>query len=479
VDVAEGGGPPAPGGPPARRRPDARRRPRAGAALAAVAAALVLLAGVALALVVSPGARDTAAPATPTPRSAPTPEPDPRPTPEPTPRATTTPTPVPDDETPAPLEGARPLHIDEIAAQVAALRGLPLDEPLDARVVAPAALSEHFAAIAVADLEPDVLEADRRLLVALGLLAPADDLLGLVLDLYREQLLGLYVPSDAVLYVAGDDVALTAHQRVTAAHEVVHALQDRAFGLEALLDVDDREADAALAVRSLVEGDAVLVQERWAALHQTGEERSAALAEARGRTSPTLATAPPYVAESIAFPYLAGTAFVSALHEAGGQAAVDRAFTAPPTTTAQILHPERYLAGEDAVAVTFGEGPGEGWDEVRTATFGAFDLDHLLRPLGSDRAATIAEGWAGGEVRAWQRGGDDAVALVLALRDPGSAAALCDAAPRWYRTIRPGEVHDTGAALQSDEDAFAVVCTSTGVTLAVAPDVAIATALTR
>jgi len=45
------------------------------------------------------------------------------------------------------------------------------------------------------------------------------------------------------------------------------------------------------------------------------------------------------------FHYGAGLRFVRALREAGGWAQVDQAFREPPTSTMQVLHPERYLAG--------------------------------------------------------------------------------------------------------------------------------------
>lgn len=417
------------------------------------------------------GPSPTAAPI-PTASSTPTPAPAPAPTTppsaEPVPTGTSTP--------PARVAGPRPEGIDALADQVAALRGLPLDAPLDARVLSPAALADKFADLAFSELLPDEVERDRRLLVALRLVPTDVDLLGIVEALFREQLLGLYVPEEDVLYVGGEDVTLSAYQRVTAAHEVTHALQDRAYDLESMLDLPEREADASLAIRSLVEGDAVVVQERWAAEHQDTAAREAALAEARARTSASLASAPDYIVESISFPYAAGTRFVLALLDAGGPDVLEAAFADPPTTSSEILHPERYLDGEAAEDVSVAGEPGAGWEAAVTYSFGEFDLDHLLRPLGRSEARALAAGWAGGEVRAWRRDGDDAVAIVLALRTPEDAAALCEAAPRWYAATTTGvERFDDGLA--GPDDAFSSTCGSTHVRLAVAPDRTTATVL--
>jgi hypothetical protein len=90
-------------------------------------------------------------------------------------------------------EGPPPEALDEIAHQVAALRGLPYVEPLDARVVPPSALGAKYSDLAFAELDLEDLAGDQRLLVALRLIGPDTDLLAVVDALYREQVLGIYV----------------------------------------------------------------------------------------------------------------------------------------------------------------------------------------------------------------------------------------------------------------------------------------------
>ncbi|NIV14011.1 MAG: hypothetical protein GWN62_22865 [Aliifodinibius sp.] len=48
------------------------------------------------------------------------------------------------------------------------------------------------------------------------------------------------------------------------------------------------------------------------------------------------------------FPYDQGFAFVDAVFQEGGWEAVENIYTNPPTTTEQILHPEKYFSGEIA-----------------------------------------------------------------------------------------------------------------------------------
>lgn len=454
--------------------PRPARRARATAVLLATILGLLVAGAIAFALrggEVQPV--DTAAPE----RIAPTSSPSPRDPPapevteaddpelaEPT-EPTTTPTPAP-----SPLPGPPPEGIAEIAAQVAELRGLPLGDPVDARTVSSADLGSKFAELAFAELDPVEIADDQRLLAALRLVDPDVDLVAVVEALYREQILGLYVLEEEVLYIGGDDPAMSDFEQITAAHEVVHALQDRAFDLEAMLDLPDREADAGLALRALIEGDATIAQEVWSVTHQSEAARARAAEEAVRPPSAGYLSAPHYVRESISFPYREGTTFVSALHGRGGWEAVDAAFANPPTTTRHILHPDTYLAGEEAVEVTAAPAPGEGWEEGSVYTFGEFDLRHLLRPLGAQRGDGLAAGWRGGETRSWSRDDEAAVSLVLAYGSDHEADHACTASPEWYQAVTTTAQPAGDGALTGDSDAFAWTCEGLEVRWGIAPD---------
>jgi hypothetical protein len=440
--------------------------------LVVVAIVGLVLASVASAIFRGPDAEPDGVAAPPSPASSPVLTPTPTPTPDPL----ADPTPTPPSRTPDPAPGPRPDGIDELAAQVAALRGLEFPGPVDARVISSADLGAKFAAIAFSDLVPGDVDADRRLLVALRLIGPDVDLLGIIDALFREQILGLYVPEEKVLYIGGDDVALTDYQRITAAHELVHALQDAAHDLESMLDTPDREADAALAIRALVEGDAVLAERIWSEQHQSAAERERSREEALARSSPTFASAPAYLRDSIAFPYVQGAAFVTTLHDLGGFDAVDQAFRTPPRSTRHILHPETYMAGEEPLEVTVTGHPGSGWEDGPVYTFGAFDALHLFSPLGGDRAQQLADGLGGGETRSWQRGDVDATALWLSFVSDDDAAQACAAVPEWYRAVAGGAAEGPDV-LQGDRDWLSWTCTERDVRMGLAPDAATAGAL--
>jgi hypothetical protein len=409
---------------------------------------------------------DTVAPPVQTATPDPAPEGGPPdPSPEPTP-------------TLEPLEGPRPEGVDDIAEQVSALRGLPISEPLDVRSVARSDLGARFAELARAEMDPEEVAADERLLVALRLLEPEVDLLAVLEAFYSEQVLGMYSTDERILYVGADSATLSPAQEITAAHEITHALQDQRFGLRDLLELDHGQSDRQLAALSLVEGDAVLVQELWSARHQSSEERDAARLEAFAGGGDAFRDAPRYVRDAVLFPYSAGARFVQTLVEDGGFEAVDAAFEQPPRSTAEIMHPERYLAGWTPEEVTVTAAPGGRWSEAATYELGAFDLNQLFLALGQERGQAIAAGWSGGAVRHWQDDAGDAVALTLRFEDAEAAADACAATPAWYAHSADGTAAG-GQTMQSDRDWLAWSCADLEVRLGLAPDEATATTLTR
>jgi len=354
---------------------------------------------------------------------------------------------------------------------------------LDVEVGTPAEIGEVYTELSFAEVDPADLERDRRLLVGLRLLDEGVDLRAAVEALYGEQVLGLYVPEENRLYVGSEAAAdpyravdvgdLSPYKRVTAAHELVHALQDGAYDIEGLRDLPVEQSDAALATLSLIEGEATLLQQQWVQRHQSPQEQAVAQREAASGSSAAYAAAPAYLQASLLFPYDAGVTFVEALLDSGGQAALDQAFRSPPTTTEQILHPDRYLAGETAREVAVAGEPGEGWSPPWRYSFGEFDLRELFAPLGSQRALAAADGWNGGVVTSWERGDETAVALVLAGDDPAETEQLCAAVADWYAAVADGAAVEPGL-FDGDRDLLALRCTDSEVAVGLAPDAATA-----
>ncbi|MBX3128254.1 MAG: hypothetical protein KF718_16135 [Polyangiaceae bacterium] len=189
------------------------------------------------------------------------------------------------------------------------------------------------------------------------------------------------------------------------AHEITHSLQ--AQNLPKLAAAND-SLDAHLARDSLLEGDAMMVMLAYSSHRQrVPVRRSLARAAAMvgdvalerflkaNKGNELLLAAPPAVRARVTFPYMRGLMFVGDLWRTGGFDLVNRAYSAPPTTTEHILHPQKYLAGEVAVPVRTPVAP-SGASEVISATMGELSTRMLLeRCMPAADAQRAAEGWGG------------------------------------------------------------------------------------
>ena len=404
---------------------------------------------------------------------APTGTPDPvaAPRSEPTTPAITDPPSPAGSESSSPPAGRR-VDLTALAEQVAQIRELPLEGRLRARVLRAEALAEKVSEIAFSEIDTAEVAADERLLVALRLAPPDTDLVEIMESLYREQILGLYVPEEETLYVKAGADRDSAAQQLTSAHEITHALQDRSFGLVDLQEAAEDDSEAALALLSLIEGDAVLTQQLWSEAHQTADQRQEAFRDS-STGGDALANAPQYLRASLFFPYEHGVRFTLALYSSGGFDAIDAAYADPPTTSEQILHPEKYQAGEGAAAVRVAGRPGNGWRNDANYPFGEFDLQQMLLAVGPAEATVVGEGWGGGKVRSWTRDGEIAVAFALSFDTAADAHEACDALPRWYAQVANARETEPGL-YEGDRDHLALECAGDEVTagLAAAPELA-------
>src|SRR3990170_3474446 len=131
-----------------------------------------------------------------------------------------------------------------------------------------------------------------------------------------------------------------------AAHEYVHALQDQHYDLDEGLgysnEACDDDADRCAALSAMLEGDATLLETQWLRTYATEQDFQEIQEFIATFESPVFDTAPWFLQEDLLFPYILGIGFVTELFVEGNWAAVDEAYSRPPASTEQILHPGRY-----------------------------------------------------------------------------------------------------------------------------------------
>jgi hypothetical protein len=381
----------------------------------------------------------------------------------------------------APAAKATTPAIRAVEQAVAELRGLTFKRPVPVTVESPDKLAKRLLRALDEETDEARLRRQGRAMEVLGELPPGTDLPRLLDRVQAESVLGFYLPGQPPkkggLYVRSSR-GLDPYARVILAHELTHAVTDQRYDLtraDRLAAAGGREDELA-AYSGLVEGDATFTMQRYLAQRLTpAEQASAGLAAAADRT-PIRDAAPAVIRESMLFPYQEGLRFVSILYQRGGWAAVNRAYRDPPTTTEQLLHPERYLRDRDRpekVTVPDLAGRlGGGWRPGVELSFGELDARLLLQgELAVATAETAAAGWDGGRVRTFQRGDKTALVLRTVWDSTSEATQFCGAMSGWA-TGRFGPATRSGATLRWSDPGqhSALLCHGPRVAWLSAPD---------
>ena len=337
-------------------------------------------------------------------------------------------------------------EMDQIETEVVLLRGLRPTGSVDWGLLSGAELREYVLDDFLVDYTQDEARDDARVLALLGLLSADYALFDLYLDLYSENIAGFYDDEIQRMFVVQDS-KFGGPERLTYAHEYVHALQDQTYDLEDGLgfsdDACEEDSERCAALQALLEGDATLLEERWLLTYASDADFQQLLDFYDSFSSPTYESAPEFLKEDFLFPYTTGYDFVERFFLDGGWAAVDALYANPPVSTEQILHPSRYPRDEPvrlAVPEVL-EALGPEWREMDRDVLGEwFTLLTLKELLSEEQAQTAAQGWGGDYYIALNKDSEGQGVLVLATAwDTVRDAHEFYGAFRDYGDIRFGE----------------------------------------
>jgi len=383
-----------------------------------------------------------------------------------------TPAPAPARWTTAELEAVS----REIQGQIEELRGQKFREPVAVKVADKKGFIDYALQRQKETESPAKAVRDETVAKLLGLLPPAMDLQAEMLELLREQVGGFYDPATKTFYLM--DTFTGGLARIILAHELTHALDDQYYDIDGGLKKCGDDTDAQLAYQSLVEGSGQRAMTQWTLAHRSALSPDE-ITKAGSMGADQLRKAPPYLWKPLLTAYMKGDAFLSkgsttlrrAAKDAGTDAELGKepcvraAFQAPPVSSEQVLHPDKYWS-KDArdlpvqVRIATDRLP-EGWAVLGTDTLGESFLSLLTTPR-ADRTGidpsnvmallsirytnTAAEGWGGDRLVLLGRG-DDRVLLLVTVWDTDKdadefAAALVGSGggqvPSVISTWKPG-----------------------------------------
>lgn len=376
--------------------------------------------------------------------------------------------------------------VEEMKGQVAAIRGLEWKGTLAVKFLSKEQLAQRVRALNAEEIAEnrDELAAYESVLKLLQLIGRDVDYAKVFDSIYAASVLAFYDDELKELVVGGTaSGSLDAATRSTLAHELVHALTDQHFDFGTRLKAldDQHRSEEAAAFRALLEGDAELTAETWQERHLSARERREAAVGAPVDAA-AFANTPPYVLDSLFFPYQDGLSFVRSRHRAGGFAEVDNAYRNPPTSTEHILHPETYTTGQTWTAPQLPDlAATTGCSEVDAGTVGEFDMAQILsREITRTDAREAAAGWNGDAYGVVRCG----AALGLADRwqtdDAAAAGRLADALSRWARGWSgASRAPDAEGRFTGPDGSGRVVRTGSRVDLVLAEDAATADRVAR
>jgi len=254
-----------------------------------------------------------------------------------------------------------------------------------------------------------------------------------MLRLLGEQVIGYYDPATKVLYVVSDTSGGRASMvEITVAHELVHALQDQYFNLDSLQKERD-DNDRLTAAQAVMEGQATYEQMSTmlggdlGVRMPGGWDRVREMIRENQTAMPVFASAPMLLQETLLFPYLSGAEF---MHRFKNAKTGKPPWQPIPVSTEQVLHFDKYQAGELPVKVELP--PLLAGTKVYENNLGEFEtrlfLYQALQDLGT--AARSAGGWGGDRFMVTNLPGGAGIVWVTVWDTPIDGGEFRDAAQR-------------------------------------------------
>ncbi|MFN2144185.1 MAG: hypothetical protein ACK2T7_02480 [Anaerolineales bacterium] len=297
--------------------------------------------------------------------------------------------------------------LDTAAAQLIALVGAQIDPEFQSYAISEPELQGLIREISSLPQFEEQVENTHGFYQALGLADPEDDFEGLFANYWVDPNGTLAVPQDQSIANYGYD--FTDYQKYSYAQGTVQLLRYAQFPDSPLYQLSfpcflpSEKCDIWNAV---IKGEAAFTADQWAAENMSSTAlQNIANTNAKFTFTPISPPATDLMDTLIESPYQIGYNFAQEVYKADGWAGLERIYSDPPKSTEQLLHPEKYIAGEEPIGV-IGDDLGsildEEWEPLFKGPIGEWKtylmLTHSLNPylqLDPQTAQRVAAGWDG------------------------------------------------------------------------------------
>lgn len=232
--------------------------------------------------------------------------------------------------------------VRDVTRRVARMRGLSAEKPIAYEIIDGRQLRDVLQEAIDKQLPPETLPYLEFTMRRLGLMTEKQSLTEILMALLGEQVAGLYDQHGERLYVISTFNLKTTIAEIIMAHEICHALQDQHYDISRMPLEEPHNDDAAYAALSVLEGDATLTMNEYAARHIRLGRVLFDLPGMMGTMSnqKALGETPYFLQQQLLFPYVQGALFYEKVMRSNKRNEVLADY---PRSTEQILHPEKYF----------------------------------------------------------------------------------------------------------------------------------------
>src|SRR5260370_22034814 len=297
-------------------------------------------------------------------------------------------------------------QINEILVELGKMTGLAPPKQVASDVIDKKGLKKFLEDRIKDAVKPEDIHAEEVTLKKLGFVPQDFDLKETTVDLLTEQAAAFYDFRKKKLFLM--EATPSLQERTLLVHELGHALADFHFNLQKYI-VSSKDDDSSLARQAVMEGEATWLMSESVVL-KTGQslKKQPGLMDMMDRSVycssgafPVFDKVPLYLRESLLFPYSKGMRFQEAVILKMGDDGFAEVFRNPPTSTQQILHPEKYFAKEAPTKPVLPKlADHRHYKEVAAGNIGEFDHSVLLKQYKDEQESKeLSPRWRGGVYR--------------------------------------------------------------------------------
>ena len=283
-------------------------------------------------------------------------------------------------------------EIDSTLKELSAITGFRVRHQLPFQLITRDQVNQFLADKIKKSVKPDEIRAEELTLKKFGFVPPDFDLKKTTIDLLTEQAAAFYDYDKKKLFIS--DWATKNMRDAALIHELAHALADQNYPIAKFLKGGRKSGEESAAREAVVEGQASWLMIEVVARRAGTSLRDPAVArqyiheqsEDGPGEYPVFDKSPLYLQRTLLFPYDDGMRFQQAVFLHDGADAFARLLTAPPDSTAQVLHPSAYFEKTPFVTPPL-EKPAKGSRAFTVGTLGELEISVLLEQFADKKVA--------------------------------------------------------------------------------------------